>query len=69
MFVDRESGRDLSKLIQPEVMGPPAVWLASPASDGFNGLRIVAAEWDDNLMVEDNLKKASAPAAWPQLGR
>ena len=69
MFVDRESGRDPSTLIQPEVMGPPAVWLASSASDGFNGMRIVAAEWDDNVSVEDNLKKASAPAAWPQLGR
>lgn len=69
MFVDREGGRDFTKLIQPEVMGPPAVWLASEASDGFNGMRIVASDWDDSVPVEENLKKSSAPAAWPQLSR
>jgi NAD(P)-dependent dehydrogenase (short-subunit alcohol dehydrogenase family) len=69
MFVSREEGRDFSKLVQPEVMGPPAVWMASDASDGINGMRIIAADWDDALPPADNLKRSAAPAAWPQLGR
>ncbi len=59
---------DRAKLIQPEVMQAPVVWLASPASDGFNGRRIVAVRWDERLPIEERLAKASAPAAWPQLG-
>lgn len=57
------------KLIQPEVMQAPVVWLASEASDGFNGQRIIAYFWDERLPLEERLQKASAPAAWPQLGR
>jgi NAD(P)-dependent dehydrogenase (short-subunit alcohol dehydrogenase family) len=55
--------------LQPEVMQQPAVWLASPASDGFNNRRLVAELWDEELPIEERLAKASAPAAWPQLGR
>ena len=57
------------KLIQPEVMQAPVVWLASEASNGFNGKRIIAYFWDERLPLEERLQKASAPAAWPQLGR
>jgi NAD(P)-dependent dehydrogenase (short-subunit alcohol dehydrogenase family) len=60
---------DRAALIQPEVMQAPAVWLASDASRGFNGRRIVACQWDENLPLEERLAKASAPAAWPQLGK
>jgi NAD(P)-dependent dehydrogenase (short-subunit alcohol dehydrogenase family) len=59
---------DRAKLIQPEVMQAPAVWLASSASDGFNGHRIIALHWDEGLPIDERLAKASAPAAWPQLG-
>ncbi len=69
MFVARDPGRDFSALVQPEVMGPPAVWLASEASDGFNGMRVVAADWDPDLSPDENLRNSSAPAAWAQLGR
>jgi NAD(P)-dependent dehydrogenase (short-subunit alcohol dehydrogenase family) len=55
--------------LQPEVMQAPAVWLASTASDGFNGQRIVAQDWDQSLPIEQRLGKASAPAGWPALGR
>jgi NAD(P)-dependent dehydrogenase (short-subunit alcohol dehydrogenase family) len=57
------------KLIQPEVMQAPVVWLASEASNGFNGQRIIAYFWDERVPLEERLHKASAPAAWPQLGR
>ncbi len=34
-----------SELIDPSVMGPPAIYLASDAAKGVNGQRIVAVEW------------------------
>jgi 3-oxoacyl-[acyl-carrier protein] reductase len=68
-FLTRTPGRDFSNLVQPQVMGPPAVWLSSEAASDVNGMRIVAQDWDEALSPEENLKKASAPAAWPQLGR
>jgi NAD(P)-dependent dehydrogenase (short-subunit alcohol dehydrogenase family) len=36
-------------LIDPAVMGPPIVWLASPAADGVHDERIVAIEFDSWL--------------------
>ena len=57
------------KLIQPEVMQAPVVWLASEASNGFNGQRIIAYFWDERVPIAERLQHASAPAAWPQLGR
>jgi NAD(P)-dependent dehydrogenase (short-subunit alcohol dehydrogenase family) len=62
-------GYDQATLIQPDVMQAPVVWLASDASNGFNGRRIIAYFWDEHLPLEACLEKASAPAAWPQLGR
>jgi NAD(P)-dependent dehydrogenase (short-subunit alcohol dehydrogenase family) len=60
---------DRDKLIKPEVMQAPVVWLASEASRAFTGRRIIAYFWDESLPLEQRLEKASAPAAWPQLGR
>jgi 3-oxoacyl-[acyl-carrier protein] reductase len=57
------------QLIQPEVMQAPLVWLASEAANEFNGQRIIAYFWDERMPIEERLQKASAPAAWPQLGR
>ena len=62
-------GYDRDALIQPVVMQAPVVWLASEASDGINGRRFIAYNWDESLALEQRLEKASAPAAWPQLGR
>ena len=60
---------DRDALIQPEVMQLPVVWLASDASDGINGRRFIAHQWDEGLSLKERLEKASAPVAWPQLGR
>jgi NAD(P)-dependent dehydrogenase (short-subunit alcohol dehydrogenase family) len=62
-------GDTRDKLMQPEVMQPPVVWLASEASQGLNGQRIIAYYWDERLPIAERLQRASAPAAWPQLGR
>ena len=58
-----------SAMIQPEVMQSPVVWIASEESSSFNGRRVIAYYWDENLPLEERLEKCSAPAAWPQLGR
>jgi 3-oxoacyl-[acyl-carrier protein] reductase len=60
---------DKDKLIRPEVMQAPVVWLASEDSNAFTGRRIISYFWDESLPLEERLEKASAPAAWPQLGR
>jgi 3-oxoacyl-[acyl-carrier protein] reductase len=60
---------DKDKLIQPEIMQAPVVWLASDASKECNGRRIIAYFWDERVPLAERLEKASAPAAWPQLGR
>lgn len=57
------------QLIQPDVMQAPVVWLASEASNGLNGQRIIAYFWDERVPIEARLQQASAPAAWPQLGQ
>lgn len=60
---------DRALLIRPDVMQDPVVWLASEESDGINGRRFIAREWDESLPIDERLAKAGAPAAWPQLGR
>lgn len=62
-------GRDMAGRLKPDVMQAPVVWLASPASDGFTGRRIIAYYWDEALPIDQRLERASAPAGWPQLGR
>ncbi len=60
---------DTEKMIPASVMQAPVVWLASDASSDFNGQRIIGYFWDEELPIAERLEKASAPAAWPQLGR
>jgi NAD(P)-dependent dehydrogenase (short-subunit alcohol dehydrogenase family) len=68
-FFAADANVDRATLIQPEVMQAPAVWLASDASQACNGRRIIAYHWDQRLPLEERLARASAPAAWPQLGQ
>ncbi len=37
------------QLLEPEIMGPPIVWLASAHADGMHDERIVATEFEDWL--------------------
>lgn len=68
-IIPEDIGVDRAVLIRPEVMNGAAVWLSSEESDGTNGIRIIANNWDESLPIEQRLEKAAAPAAWPQLGR
>jgi len=68
-MIPDETGIDRAALIQPEVMVPPLLWLASEASDGVTGRRFIAALWDSGLPPAQAATSAGAPAAWPTLGR
>lgn len=46
------------KLIDPDVMGSPIVFLASELSDGVNGRRIIAKDWDAALPPAQALEGA-----------
>jgi gluconate 5-dehydrogenase len=37
-------------LLDPAIMGPPIVWLASPDAAGVHDQRIIATEFDDWLV-------------------
>ncbi len=41
------------KLIDPAIMGPPAVYLASDAASGINGRRVIAVEWNEEHKAID----------------
>ena len=55
---------DRSTLIQPEVMVAPIVWLMSARSDGVNGRRIIAKEWDADRLQREAPEKIGIPAGW-----
>jgi NAD(P)-dependent dehydrogenase (short-subunit alcohol dehydrogenase family) len=68
-LLPRESSRDRSQMLQPDIMQAPVVWLASDASSSFTGQRIIAHRWDESLPIEERLAQASSPAAWQGIGR
>ncbi len=61
------SGIAREKLIQPDVMQKPIVWLASDESDGVTAMRFIAALWDESLPRDERIEKAGAPSAWTQI--
>jgi NAD(P)-dependent dehydrogenase (short-subunit alcohol dehydrogenase family) len=55
---------DRSKMIQPEVMVPPLVWLVSDAASAVTGRRFLASHWNASLPPEQAAEEAGSPAAW-----
>jgi 3-oxoacyl-[acyl-carrier protein] reductase len=52
------------KLLSPEIMVPPLLWLVSASADAVNGKRLNASLWDANLDPVAAAAKACAPADW-----
>jgi len=50
-----------ARFLDPAIMGPPIVWLASERSDGISGRRFVAARWRTDLPE----REAAEAAGWP----
>jgi 3-oxoacyl-[acyl-carrier protein] reductase len=55
------------KLIAPETMVPPIVWLLSKASDGVTGQRFRASAWKAGMDAAEAVRVSGAPAAWSGL--
>lgn len=55
---------DRSKMIQPDVMVPPLMWLISESASAVNGRRFLAKDWDPSLPPEEAAENAGAPAGW-----
>jgi NAD(P)-dependent dehydrogenase (short-subunit alcohol dehydrogenase family) len=60
---------DRSKMLQPEIMVPPLLWLVSDAAAGVNGRRFIAADWDTAVPPAQAAEKAGAPIAWMSIAR
>ena len=67
-FIPESAPFDRSKLVQPEVMAAPVVWLASDRSGGVTSCRFVANDWDSSLDPDEAAAAVRAPAAWPAAG-
>jgi 3-oxoacyl-[acyl-carrier protein] reductase len=63
-MVLKEDFPDRARLVPPASMIAPAVWLASEASNGVTGMRIIARDWGASLPAEEAFKAAAAKAGW-----
>ncbi|HEY0184338.1 MAG TPA: hypothetical protein VGC09_16125, partial [Rhodopila sp.] len=63
-----ESG-DRSKMLRPEIMLPPLLWLVSDAAAAVNARRFIAADWDVSLPPDQAADRAGAPIAWLSIAR
>lgn len=62
----REASREgrIQRLVEPEEMVPPLLWLASAAADTINGWRFDANTWDSSVPPEVAARKAGRPAGF-----
>lgn len=67
MVYESGSTRPGRNLLDPAIMGPPAVWLASAAADRVTGRRIEAKAWDPSLPSDEAAERAFAPPALPPI--
>jgi NAD(P)-dependent dehydrogenase (short-subunit alcohol dehydrogenase family) len=65
--IDLEPMRLKGLLLPPKMLGPPLLWLASEASDGWTGRRFLARLWDASLPLDAAARRASNDAGWPDL--
>jgi NAD(P)-dependent dehydrogenase (short-subunit alcohol dehydrogenase family) len=55
-------------LLDPAIVVPPLLWLASEASDGVTGARFVARAWDPALPPSEAAARARTVAGWSAPG-
>ena len=67
-FISDGAGWDRAKMLRPEIMGPPAVWLISDEAADYTGNRIIAANWNMSLLGAEAAAKAGRAIGWPELG-
>lgn len=67
-FISNDAGWDRARMLRPDVMGPPAVWLISDEAGDYTGNRIIAGNWDTRLPGAEAAQKAGRAIGWPELG-
>ena len=55
---------DPRRLLDPKIMVPPLLWLASESAGGVTGGRFVANLWDASLPPEQAAEKARSATGW-----
>jgi len=60
---------DRSKMLRPEIMLPPLLWLVSDEAASVSGRRFIAADWDVSLPSAKAAERAGAPVAWLSIAR
>jgi len=60
---------DPAKMLQPEIMAAPLLWLLSDEAAAVNGRRFIAADWDTAATPAQAAEKAGAPIAWMSIAR
>ncbi len=60
---------DPAKMLQPDIMVPPLLWMLSAEAAEVNGRRFIAADWDTSLPPGRAAAKAGAPIAWMSIAR
>jgi len=63
-MIPEATGFDREELVQPEAMRAPVCWLSSDDADDINGMRFIAALWDESLPRSERIAKAGARTAW-----
>ena len=66
-MISDTAGFARDRLIQPEVMVPPLLWLVSDAAAAVTGRRFIAIRWDPSLPPVQAAEKAGAPVAWSDI--
>jgi len=67
-IVGDEAG-DRARMLQPEIMVPPLLWLISDAAAGVTARRFVAMDWDASVPPAQAAEKAGVPIAWLSIAR
>ncbi|MBN9426053.1 MAG: SDR family oxidoreductase [Burkholderiales bacterium] len=57
------------KLLRPEVMVAPVLWLLSDEASAVTGMRFRANLWNENDPVQDAIARSGQPVGWLEQGR
>jgi NAD(P)-dependent dehydrogenase (short-subunit alcohol dehydrogenase family) len=61
---ERSRAGTVARLVEPEEMVPPLLYVVSRAADAVNGMRFDANAWDAGLPPADAAKRAGRPAGF-----
>lgn len=66
-LVPDAAGFDRAAMLQPGIMVPPLLWLASTAANAVNGRRFLAARWNPALPPAEAAAQAGAAVGWKDI--